>query len=75
MGFLVIGCFWGRPRLRFTAGLVGLVGFWGASKVGGDTSKVGGGTSKVGRGTSKVGRGTSSLSSLVGASSLSSLAL
>jgi hypothetical protein len=25
--FLVIGCFWGRPRPRFIAGLVGLVGF------------------------------------------------
>jgi len=35
MGFLVIGCFWGRPWLRFTAGLVG---FWGTSRVDKGTS-------------------------------------
>jgi hypothetical protein len=54
MGFLVIGCFWGYSRPRFTVGLAGLVSLWG---------------------TSRVGKGASSLSSLVGASSLSSLTL
>jgi hypothetical protein len=32
--FSVIGCFWGRPWLRFIAGLVGLVGLRGTSRVG-----------------------------------------
>ena len=34
IGFSVIGCFQGRPRLRFTVGLVGLVGSQRTSKVG-----------------------------------------
>jgi len=32
--FSVMGFLWGRPRPRFIAGLVGLVGFWGTSRVG-----------------------------------------
>ena len=34
IGFSIIGCFRGRPRPRFTAGLVGLVGLRGTSGVG-----------------------------------------
>jgi hypothetical protein len=52
MGLSVIGCFWGRPWPRFTAGLVGLVGLWGTSRVGSGASSLSGSA------------GTSSLSSL-----------
>ena len=63
MGFLVIGCFWGRPQLYFIAGLAGLVSLQGASRVGKGTSSLFNSAS------------TSSLSSLVGASSSSGLML
>jgi hypothetical protein len=33
-GLSIIGCYWGRPRLRFAVGLVGLVGLRGTSRVG-----------------------------------------
>ena len=29
-----MGCFWGRPRPHFIAGLTGLVSSWGTFKVG-----------------------------------------
>ena len=58
MGFLR-----GRPWPRFIVGLVGLVGFWGTSRVGKNASSL----------SNLVG--TSSLSSLAVASSLSSLTL
>jgi len=61
--FSVIGFLRGRPRLRFTAGLVGLVGFWG--------------TSRVGKGAFSLFNSAvaSGLSGLAVASSLSSLTL
>ena len=67
-----MGCFRGRPRLRFTAVLVGLVGLRGTSRVGKGTSSS---SSLAGASSSSGLTGASSLSSLTGASSSSSLTL
>jgi hypothetical protein len=61
--FLVTGCFQGRPRPRFTVGIVGLVGFWGTSRVG------------KGASSSSNSAGASGLSGSVVASSSSSSAV
>ena len=67
-----MGYFWRRPRLRFIVGLVGLVGFWGTSRVGKGVSSSS--NSAVVFGLSGL-IDISSLSSLVVTSSLSSLIL
>jgi len=72
MVFLVIGCFWGRPQLRFMVGIVGLVGFWRTSRVGKGASSLS--SLAVASGLSSLVV-TSSLSSLAVASSLSGLTL
>ena len=66
MGFLR-----GRPRPRFTVGLVGLAGFWGTSGVGISASSL---SDLAGASSLSNLAGTSSLSNLAGASSSSSLA-
>ena len=67
MGFLR-----GRPRPRFTAGLAGLVGFWGTSRVGTGASSL---SDSAGASSLSDSAGASSSFSLAGASSSSSLTL
>ena len=58
---MVIGCFQGRPQLRFIVGLMGLVSSLGASRVDGGASNSSSPTVASGSSSSAV---TSSLSSL-----------
>ena len=72
MGFLVMGCFWGRPRPYFTVGLAGSVGFWGTFRVGKGASS----SSDLAVASGSFGLAvTSSLSGLAVASSSSGLIL